>query len=141
MKGEVMKFRNMMVATSAVLLIPAAALAAGGMRDGLWELTTTMDMPGMPMQIPPQVMQHCYSKDDVKDQKKVISRDKDCAIKEFKTSGSKVSWKMTCTGEREGTFSGETVFSGDSYVSNMKMNADGQNVNMKVLGKRIGNCK
>jgi hypothetical protein len=64
-------------------------------------------------------------------------------VTDFKKSGNKVSWKMKCTGKNAGIFSGETVFSGDSYESVMTMQSDasmGKSMTMKVKGKRIGNC-
>jgi hypothetical protein len=125
------------------VLLPAAVFAAEGMRPGMWETTTTMDMPGMPMKMAPTTVKHCYTAEEVKDQKKVISSNKDCTVTDVKRSGNKVTWKMTCTGQNPGTFSGETVFSGDSYVSTMQMESQGgqgMSVNMKVEGKRVGNC-
>lgn len=125
------------------ILLPAAVYAAEGIRPGMWEITSTMDMPGMPMKMPPTSVKHCYTKDEVKDQKKMINRDKDCTVTDLKSSGNKVAWKMKCTGKNPGTFSGETVFSGDSYESSMTMESEGgkgSTVNMKVKGKRVGNC-
>lgn len=130
---------KMYIMLLSFLLIPCL-VSAGTMRDGLWELTTTMEMPGMPMKMPPQVIRHCYSKEDVKDQKKMIARDNDCKVTDYKQSGSMVTWKMKCTGKSAGDFSGETTFSGDSYTSNMKMSSQGQKMSMKIIGRRIGNC-
>jgi hypothetical protein len=113
--------------------------AAVEMRDGLWELTTMMDMPGMKM--PPQKRKHCYTKEDVKDQKKMVNNNKECTVTELNAVGNKVTWKMKCTGKSAGTFSGETTFTGESYDSVMKMQSQGMAMNMKVKGKRIGACK
>ena len=125
----------------ALLLVPAVTLAADTIREGLWEVTTQMEMPGMPMKMPATVMKHCYTKNDVSDQKKIISRDKNCVVTDLKTSSNKVSWKMKCTGENAATMTGETVFGNDSYTSVMKMNSHGQKMTMKVKGKRLGTCK
>jgi hypothetical protein len=133
--------RKVLFAALAVLLVPAVSLAAEAMRDGLWEVTTQMEMPGMPMKMPPTVMKHCYTKSDVADQKKIISRDKNCTVTDLKTSANKVSWKMKCTGEHAATMTGETVFGSDSYASVMKMKSQGQDMTMKIKGKRLGNCK
>ncbi len=122
------------------LALPVTGFAADTMRDGYWELTTTMDMPGMPVKMAPTKVKHCYTKEDVKDQKRVISTDKNCTVTDLKQSGNKVSWKMKCTGEHAGVFSGETVFRGDAYDSTMKMQTQGQTMNMKVKAKRLGNC-
>lgn len=123
--------------------LPTTVLAADGIREGMWEITSTMEMPGMPMVMPPTSVKHCYTREDVKDQKKMIAKDKDCTVTDLKKSGSKVSWKMVCTGKNAGTFSGETVFSGDSYDSVMNMESKGgkgHSMNMKVKGKRVGSC-
>lgn len=122
------------------LALPVTGFAADTMRDGYWELTTTMDMPGMPVKMAPTKVKHCYTKEDVKDQKRVLSTDKSCTVTDLKQSGNKVSWKMKCTGENAGVFSGETVFKGDAYDSTMKMQTQGQTMNMKVKAKRLGNC-
>lgn len=132
--------RKIAVAILLSLVLPAAGFAADSMRDGYWELVTTMEMPGMPMKMAPTRMKHCYSKEDVKDQKKTITTDKNCTVTDFKQSGNKVTWKMKCTGKSAGEFSGETVYKTDAYDSTMKMKTEGRTMNMKVNAKRLGNC-
>jgi hypothetical protein len=132
--------KKSVIAVLFALVLPATCCAADTMRDGNWELITTMDMPGMPMQMPPTKVTHCYSKEDVKDQKKTITTDKNCTVTDLKQSGNKVAWKMKCTGKNAGEFSGETVFKGDAYDSTMKMQTQGQTMNMKVKARRLGNC-
>jgi len=128
------------IAILFILALPATCLAADPMREGQWELISSVEMPGMPMEIPPTKIKHCFTKEDVKDQKKTISTDKNCTVTDIKQSGNKVTWKMKCTGENAGTFSGETVYKGDAYDSTMKMQTQGRTMNMKVKAKRIGNC-
>jgi hypothetical protein len=134
-----MKLVNCLTAVSFLVVTLPLTCAAVEMRDGLWELTTNMDIPGMKM--PPQMMKHCYTKEDVKDQKKMVNSNKDCTVTELNASGNKVIWKMKCSGNNPGTFSGETMFSGDSYDSTMKMQSQEMTMNMKVKGKRVGVCK
>jgi len=122
------------------LVLPATSFSADTMRDGYWELISTMDMPGMPMQMPPTTIKHCYTKEDVKDPKKTVTTDKNCTVTDLKQSGNKVTWKMKCTGKNAGDFSGETIFKGDAYDSTMKMESQGRTMNMKVKAKRLGNC-
>ena len=132
--------KKIAIAVLSTLVLPATIFAAETMREGYWELITTTEMPGMPMEIPPTKIKHCYTKEDVKDQRKTISTDKNCTITDFKQSGNKISWKMKCTGENSGVFSGETIFKTDAYDSTMKMQTQGQTMNMKVKARRIGNC-
>lgn len=131
------------ILTAAVFLLaaPALTLAADTMREGLWEISSQVEMPGMPMKIPPTVMKHCYTKADVADRKKLIARENDCKVTDMKTSGNKVTWTMKCTGRNAATMTGETVFGKDSYASVMHMKAQGHNMTTKVKGKRLGDCK
>ena len=91
-----------------------------------------------PKEMAPTKMTHCYAKEYVKDQKKTITTDKNCTVIDLKQSGNKVTRKMKCTGKNTGVFSGETVYKGDSYDSTMKMESQGQTMNMKVKAKRLG---
>jgi hypothetical protein len=132
--------KRIFIALLCTLVLPAASFAADMMRDGYWELTTTMDMPGMPMKMPPTTIKHCYTREDVKDEKKTITTDKNCTVTDMKRSGNKITWKMTCTGKNAGEFSGETVYKGDVFDSSMKMLSQKQAMNMTIKGKRLGNC-
>ncbi|HUF79587.1 MAG TPA: hypothetical protein VMN03_00515 [Burkholderiales bacterium] len=44
---------------AAALLSAPASAAPPNMKEGLWEITTKMEMPGMPAGMKPQVMQQC----------------------------------------------------------------------------------
>lgn len=123
-----------------ILAVPVVAGAAQPMREGLWEIQSQVEMPGMPVKMQPTVIKHCYSKDEVKDQKKVIARDKNCTVTDLKTSGNRVSWSMKCTGEQAATMTGETVFAGDSYNSVMQMKSAGHSMTTRIKAKRVGNC-
>jgi len=132
--------RTVIAVVGAMLMMPSGLFAADSIREGYWEVTSQTEMPGMPMKIPATTIKHCYTKEDVKDQKKVIAKDKNCTLTDYKVAGNKVIWAMKCTGQSAGTFNGETVFSGDAYTSTMKMKSQGQNMTVKVKGKRIGEC-
>ena len=133
--------KKIIIAILYTFFLPVTIFAADNMRDGKWELITTMEMPGMPFSIPPTRFEHCYTKEDVKDQKKTISTDKNCTVTDLKQSGNRVAWKMKCTGKNSGDFSGETIFRSDAFDSTMKMESKEQTMNMKVKGKRLGNCQ
>jgi len=92
--------------------------------------------------MPPTTIRHCYSKEDVKDQKNMVTaKDKDCNISDFNISESKVTWKMKCSGKKTGTYSGQTVFSKNSYNSIMKIETGGHIMNMTTKANRLGDCK
>jgi len=136
--------KKLLTVLSAVALVAVsgvAVFAASEMREGKWEITSKVEMPGMPMKMAPTVMTHCYTKEDVKDRKNVVSnKNNDCKVTDMKVSGNKVTWKMKCTGKSKGTFSGVTVFGSDYYNSTMNMQSEGYNMTTKVKARRIGNC-
>ena len=123
-----------------VLSVSAPALAADMMKPGLWEVTTTVQMPGMPFQPPPQTMRHCYTAQEVKEEP--VPKNNDCKITDLKSSGNKVSWKLECKGEMAGKGEGEMVYQGDSaYEGKTKMQTQGMTITSRYKGKRLGDCK
>lgn len=123
----------------ALALSPLAAVAEM-MKPGLWAITTSMEMPGMPYQAPPQTMHHCYTAQEVREEP--VPKDKNCKITELKSSGNKVTWKLECKGEMAGKGEGEMVYQGDSaYEGKTKMQTQGMTMTSKYKGKRLGDCK
>ncbi len=129
-----------------VLAAFSATAAPTGMQAGMWEITTTTEMLGMPMRMPPQVLRHCYKEENLKDAKGTLPVDKSCKVEDFKQSGNTVSWKMNCN--RDGTSmvgSGEITYVGQSYTGKMsvKGKTGGMDINMvsQYSAKRIGDCK
>ena len=122
------------------LVLPVVASAADGMKPGLWEITTTVAMPGMPFQPPPTTMRHCYTEQEVKENP--VPKENNCKITDLKSSGNKTSWKVVCTGEAAGKGEGEMTYQGDSaYEGKSKMETQGMTMSMKYKAKRIGECK
>jgi hypothetical protein len=144
MKQEiVMNITVKIIAALIVMLLPSALFAAATpMKEGLWEITTTMEMTGMPYKIPPTVTTHCYTKEDVKDSQKTVPEQKDCKVTEFKSSGNRTTWKMVCKGEHASKAEGEMIYKGSTaYEGTMKMVSEGREMYTKFKSKRIGDCK
>lgn len=133
--------KKIVIAIISTIMLPATIFASDTMSEGKWELITSVEMPGMPFSIPPTKIEHCYTSEDVKDQKKTISTDKNCTVTDLKQSGNKVTWKMKCVGENSGNFSGETVFKGNKFDSTMKLETKEQSMNIKVKARRLGSCQ
>jgi hypothetical protein len=122
------------------LSLSSTALAAATMMPGLWEITASIEMPGIPFQPPPQTMQHCYTDEDVKSEP--VPANENCQITNLKTSGNKITWQLECKGEMAGKGQGEIVFQGDSaYEGNATIEAQGMIMVTKYKGRRIGECK
>jgi hypothetical protein len=138
-----MDIKTKLAVLIGVLLIPATLFAAPSpMQEGLWEISTTMNMPGIP-KMPPSKVTHCYTKEDLKDNKKAVPQQKgDCKITDMKSSGNKVTWKMVCTGENKSKGEGEIIYKGaTAYEGSMKMETQGMVMTNKYKARRIGDCK
>lgn len=125
------------------LVLPLAQ-AEIKMQPGLWEMTTKMEMQGMPGGGGEFKFKQCIDKKNLVPQNKQNPQQNQCKMSDQKVSGNTVSWKMQC--QQGMAMQGEITYSGDSMhgVLNMQMNAPGMgNMQMKQVlsGKRIGACK
>lgn len=135
--------RNLLTAAVFICffaLTPQAHSAGPDMQPGEWEVTMTMDMPGMPaMANVPIRFKECRTDKDIVPQK----QEKGCNITKQKQEGSTVMWEMKCD---DGTTSdGKVTYSGTKFdgVVNTVINNKVQQMRtkMKMSGKRIGPCK
>jgi hypothetical protein len=112
------------------------SFAAPNMEDGLWEITTTVDMPGMPSKSFTHTT--CLTKEKAVPQ----TAESGCTIKDMKTQGNTVTWTVVC---REGTSTGKVTYAGTTMdgVIETTMKTGGQTMTMKstMKAKRIGPCK
>lgn len=137
-----MRFPPLLVLTT-VLAAPLSARAAepSQMRPGLWEVTVTMEMPGMPFKMPPTVTQQCVTPQEAQE-KGVPPQGKDCAVTDMKRSGNRVTWKVACTGQTPGKGEGEVVFSGpDAYAGKMRLETGGMAMSTAYRARRLGDCR
>ena len=107
-----------------------------------WEITSKMEMEGMPFAMPGTTTKVCVAKGAEKDPRQ-SAPNKDCEMSDVKTTGNKSSWKVRCNhdgGITEGT--GELTYSKDSYQGKMLMKSTSHGelmtMNMALSGKRIG---
>jgi hypothetical protein len=145
MKEEMsMELKTKLPVVVGVLLLPATLFAAPSpMQEGLWEINTTTKMRGMSYEMSHTKVTHCYTKEELKDNKKVVPQQKgDCKVTDMKYSGNKMTWKMVCTGKNKSKGEGEMVFKGAiAYEGSMKMETQGMLMTSKYKAKRIGDCK
>jgi hypothetical protein len=133
------------IATVGILVFASmTAFAQGPRRDGQWEIKTEMSMPGMPMSMPPTTMMRCVTKEQAQDPLKSLpqggpGQDK-CTMSDYKSEGSKATWKMTCQGDNAMSGTGEIVYKENTFESVMNMEGQGHKMMMKSTGKRLGDC-
>ena len=137
-----MRFLELAVCAAIVLATNAHA-ATPNMKEGLWEITTKMEMPGM--QAKPMTMQRCVTRKDVQDAATMppggSGPDKSCKMTDYKLQGNVATWTMACemvTGSGTVTYNG-TSYSG-SQIMTMKQGGQTQNMTAHFSGKHLGDC-
>ena len=137
---------RIVVAIVAVALA-VQALAQVPARAGNWEITAQMEMPGMPVQMPPIKTTQCITKEDAENASKGRAsqtvpngQNQGCKITDYQAVGNKVTWKLACEGNTGMSGSGEMVYSGDSYEGWAKMKMPDGEMTTKYKGKRLGDC-
>jgi hypothetical protein len=135
--------RSLVAAMSCVFIVGSlhSGLAVAEPGD-LWEVTTEMKMAGMEgMQMPARTQKVCSPKQSDQPAGVPKPENNDCEMYDLQRSGSKVSWKMRCTGKHAASGSGEMNYQGkESYNGVMKMSADGRDMEMHMNGHRVGDC-
>jgi hypothetical protein len=137
--------------TAATIVALAVALSASLIaqqprRDGRFEIQMEMDMPGMPMKIPPITTTQCITPEQANDPQKAMppqggrGNQSSCKVSDYKQDGPKVTWSMKCEGKEPMTGTGEFVYAADGYTGTMKMDRAGQPMTMKYTAKRLGDC-
>ncbi len=129
----------------AVFLFPVnQAVADPPFQEGEWEVTTSMEIPGMPFTPPPMTFQQCLTSEESVPQKKDPSQD--CKMLEQKASGDTVDWKMRCktsggTTDAKGkvTYTGESM-KGTTHITS-KQGGEQMNMTSHMQGRRLGPCK
>lgn len=116
------------------------------MREGKWEISINMNLPGMAFNIPAVTQTQCITKKDLEDNKKTLpsaGKNEDCEVKNYKVNGNTVTWETVCKDGTNG--SGEITYKGDSYEGTMKMDkvdkkGKKSTINYKIKGQRKGDC-
>lgn len=123
----------------ALLLAAAPTLA-----DDKWEVSTTMEMTGMPFQLPGRTQQVCVPPGQQSGDK-LIPQDKSCTISNLKVTGNRTSFHMDCKGKQPVSGDMEVTQQGrDAYSGKMtaKTVVDGTPTEMRMTysGRKIGVC-
>ena len=123
-----------------VLVLAASPVALAQGADDQWEISSKMEMPGMPMAMPAQVTRVCVAKNAKDDE--FIPKQGDCKVVDSKRAGNKLTYKMACTSPEPSTVEGETQFASGAYDGKMRMTMTKSNQSMQMTysGKRVGAC-
>jgi hypothetical protein len=140
-----MKLRNRYPSSAGVALFAMVALAAAspvaaqGM-DELWEVSSKMEMPGMPMAMPAQVNRVCVGKN--RKDEDLVPRQDNCRVVDSKRVGNRFTYRMECAGNDPSTIDGDLTFGNNAYDGQMRMTMTKTNdtMNMALSGRRVGDC-
>ena len=136
-----MKLSRVLAVSALIVSATLTSVADGPRRDGQWNVTIDIQMPGM--QMPPMKTTRCVTKEEAADPLKSLPQTHvgdECTVSDYKTEGNKVSWSMKCAGSRPMSGHGEIVYSADTYAGTMTIDTPGQAMTMKYAGKRVGDC-
>lgn len=129
---------NKFLAVSSAAIASLLSFAASAAPGEYWEITTKMEMPGMPFAMPGTTMKVCIPKGGEKDPEKSTG-DKDCKMSDVKTVGNKTTWKMRCNHDGKiMTGSGEQITKTNAYDIKMRISSEDGDMNMSTSGKHIG---
>lgn len=121
----------------AALALLLAAPAAAAEKGTWWELTTEMEMAGMPFAMPATTVKVCQPDGDWK-RPPEGRQEKDCVMKDVKVSGNTMRWRMVCTGEERLEGEGEMTRTADAFSGRTRLKSSDGEMNMKMKGKRVG---
>ena len=122
-------------ALAVALAFGASALAAGN--DELWEITTQMNIPGMPAGMGAHTNKVCTEKGDSK--KAMSQGNEKCKVTDFKQSGNTVHMAMSCP---DGNAVLDTTYNSahTEYKGTMKMTSKHGDMTMTMAGRKVGAC-
>lgn len=129
----------------AVLVVVLAAVPAGAaenpQKPGKWQIKIEMEIPGMPMKLPPVSMNVCLTEDDLKDPQKAVPNDpkSQCNVGDYEIDGKTVTWTVDCP-KQNMKGNGQITFDDDAYSGWMKMTVGEQEMKTKYSGKWLGEC-
>jgi hypothetical protein len=126
------------LAGCAALVLAAGAQAQGS--DELWEVSSQMNVPGMPagMAMGATTQRVCRDKDP---KKEPASRKdmENCKVTDMKESGNRFTLTMTCP---QGTMVIDNSYNAarTEYKGTMRMTSRDGDMTMNVTGRKVGSC-
>ncbi len=138
--------KNMVIVLALLASFACATMALAEMKEGFWDIKTTMEMPGMPIKMPATTTRTCIRKDDMIPKPSAQKgQEQECKVKEQKITGDTITYAMECTGKGGMTteIAGEMTYKGDAMEGTSTMKVKGptpMEMSTKVSGKYIGPC-
>lgn len=133
---------------TGLLLILACPAQADGLQPGYWKVTSTPEVNGAPA--PPQVKMRCLTPEEASDVDKTFSpesrtQNATCERVEHEMTGTKLRWRLQCTGQMSMDVSGVFEFDTPQHYSAVvttkaTIGPQIMNSRVKIEGERTGEC-
>ncbi len=132
------------IAVALLLLWGTFAFAGVNMQEGLWEISSQVEMSGMPMQMPVRKHTQCITKKNIVPEEP--KKEQECKLTDKRISGDTVTWVVKCRGKESMEMTGKITYYGDSFNGVIKVtSSDSRMGTVKIInhlrGRRIGACK
>lgn len=114
-----------------------AAPAAAAEKGAWWEMTTEMEMAGMPYAMPPTTFRLCQPEGDWR-RPPEGKQDENCTVKDVRTSGNTMRWKVSCAGEEPMEGEGELTRTADTLAGRTRIKSRQGEMNLKMKGRKVG---
>ena len=143
MNARQLKFvgwRRVLFVVAAMCTLAVAQVASAQGSDDQYDITVKMEMAGMVM--PPMSQRMCVKKGA--NDGDFIPRQDNCRISDTTRSGSRLTFKMACTGTNPMTGTGDFTFVANGYNGQIRMKGkmEGQEMAMTqtIDARRVGGC-
>ncbi len=139
-----MQMNRVILAMLSCFSLSTAFAQTPDIQEGLWEVSTEVNIPGMPIKMSAVTMQQCFTKQNM--QPENILQKNNCQMDTMDIQDNLARWTMSC--EQEGMImqgSGNIQYQKTSFsgVFDMTMSGAAQGamtMQTKLTGRYIGKC-
>jgi hypothetical protein len=138
--------KNISIAVAIVVSLVWVSAALAQMKEGEWEITTKIEMKGIPVAMPATTMKQCMTKDNMVPKQGKQPKGQECTTKDQKVTGDTVTYTVECNSDKGTTVvNGTMTYKGDSFdgTSDTTMKIKGKPdmlMSSTMSGKYLGPC-
>ena len=138
-----MKTKIFVILTLILITQHSFAVSKIDAQHGKWEISSQMQLQGLPIKIPPIKHTQCITEDDLAP--KGMHQQKNCSAFDIKVSSNTVSWSMRCqTQAGDVAGKGRVTYQKTSFSGSFQMEMPGpegkMNMTSQLKGHYIGPC-
>ena len=122
-------------------ILPSISFAAPDMQPGRWEITSTLEMPGIAFNMPASKHTQCITTEELVPQAQ--QENSKCQVVDQSIDGNVVTWQVRCeSGGGTMDSQGKITYHGASFEGTVVTEGSQMPSEMiqKMTGKRIGQC-